>query len=108
MIRLLMAAAFGCLSTWHPLQWSDAFVAADQWYPYCWQPDMLWKKGDLNIDGEITVEDLNWFECCRSGPNVAYVNAYHGSSMNCGLADFDGDGDVDQDDFGWLQARIRK
>lgn len=51
---------------------------------------------DLNEDGRVDQDDLTLFIACASGASVPFADG-------CGISDFDGDGDVDQSDFGFLQ-----
>lgn len=51
---------------------------------------------DLNQDGQIDSIDFQLLAACRSGPAIQ-------RSTVCAAADFDGDNDVDQDDFGVFQ-----
>jgi hypothetical protein len=65
-------------------------------------------KGDLNRDGKVDREDLRLFILCTTGPAVPFDP--QAPPAGCEVApgawepDFDTDGDIDQDDFGVLQA----
>lgn len=69
----------------------------------------LFISGDLNHDGAVDTEDLTVFEGCATGPAIAYDP--QNRDAGCALdpvegylpADFDRDGDVDQEDFGVFQ-----
>jgi len=54
-------------------------------------------KPDLDRDGDVDGADLARFGVCFSGPAIPQTNP------DCLIADFDGDKDVDQSDFGLLQ-----
>jgi hypothetical protein len=54
--------------------------------------------GDFNYDSHVGTSDFQQFESCLSGPLIP-----HDGSRLCRQADLDGDGDVDQDDFGGFQ-----
>lgn len=56
---------------------------------------------DFNGDGRVDQADVAHMRLCRSGPAVAQTNPL------CQDADLDFDGDVDQDDFGLLQTKIK-
>lgn len=56
--------------------------------------------GDLDLDGDVDVDDLNTFKACTTGP------ALGPPGPGCAKADLDGDGDVDQSDFGLLQVNL--
>jgi len=70
-------------------------------------------RADFSRDGYVDAEDLEMFEACATGPMVFYdPAALPGPLPGCSLtpggdgriaADFDRDGDVDQDDFGIFQ-----
>ena len=49
--------------------------------------------GDFDSDCDVDLSDYATFQACVSGPAIPYAG-------DCGKADFDHDGDVDQDDFG--------
>lgn len=51
---------------------------------------------DLNSDGRVDGDDLYFFSECQTGPCIPMRPC-------CERADFDGDGDVDQSDFGIFQ-----
>ncbi len=53
-------------------------------------------SGDFDRDGDVSLDDLNTFQSCYSGPAVPHTG-------DCGKANFDGDNDVDQIDFGVFQ-----
>ncbi|MCA9253678.1 MAG: FG-GAP repeat protein, partial [Phycisphaerales bacterium] len=52
--------------------------------------------GDIDIDGDIDLNDYAAFETCLGGPNVS-------SGTACCLSDLDGDGDTDLADFSLFQ-----
>ncbi|MEP0844355.1 MAG: hypothetical protein HRF43_16775, partial [Phycisphaerae bacterium] len=54
--------------------------------------------GDFDRDGDVDGNDLERFTSCAAGPRIAP------SGPDCADADLDCDGDVDQADFGLLQA----
>lgn len=54
--------------------------------------------GDLDHDFEVDFDDLAIFTTCASGPAVP-----HSNTAICRPADFDSDGDIDQNDFGLFQ-----
>jgi hypothetical protein len=56
--------------------------------------------GDLDHDGHTDREDLDRLDACSSGPAIPY------DDPACAEADLDGDGDVDQSDFGLLQSYL--
>ncbi|HQA43193.1 MAG TPA: hypothetical protein PK579_01425 [Phycisphaerae bacterium] len=70
-------------------------------------------RADFSRDGYVDAEDLEMFEACATGPMVFYdPAALPGPLPGCSLtpggdgriaADFDRDGDVDQDDSGIFQ-----
>jgi len=88
------------------------------WVPLNWDvvPFKPWVVGDFNFSGDVDQFDLAIFEWCASGPGVPYTLEYERRicgvpdgrtyPISCSLADFDRDGDVDQEDFGFVQARI--
>lgn len=53
-------------------------------------------RPDLNLDGNVNAQDFALFLPCAGGPNIPVSEA-------CKIADFDGDSDVDQVDFGIYQ-----
>jgi subtilisin-like proprotein convertase family protein len=56
-------------------------------------------KGDLDDDGDIDLGDYELFDGCLAGPGVPIVGC------GCYPADFDGDTDVDLEDFaGFMEA----
>ena len=55
--------------------------------------------GDMDGDCEVDLADLLSFAACGTGPVLGPP------SQGCEVADFDGDGDVDQSDFGIFQRR---
>lgn len=72
-----------------------------------------YEAGDLDFDGYLTSTDLALLVWCESGPGVPPRNRSYDATTqpaapmrcDCELADLDGDGDVDQRDFGILQRR---
>jgi hypothetical protein len=54
---------------------------------------------DLNDDQFVNADDLILWGPCVTGPGIPAVNP----TEACQKADVDGDGDVDQDDFGYFQ-----
>lgn len=69
--------------------------------------------GDVDGNGKLEMNDLKAFSGCASGPGIAYQ--VHGLPVGCTLtpdpdglvaADLNGDGFIDQADFGLLQAAI--
>jgi hypothetical protein len=52
---------------------------------------------DLDLDGDVDIDDFNLFKACATRANVPQGNP------NCTIADFDGDGDVDTADFARYQ-----
>ena len=64
--------------------------------------------GDRNGDGAIDILDFSGLQECFSGPRgpvepPAYPRA---AQLHCGVYDFDGDGDVDGDDYASFRATI--
>ncbi|GMU24142.1 MAG: hypothetical protein AMXMBFR13_42190 [Phycisphaerae bacterium] len=59
--------------------------------------DNCQSPADLNSDGHVDQADLVLFVACVSAPSTPFVEG-------CGASDFDGDGDVDQSDYGVLQG----
>jgi hypothetical protein len=57
------------------------------------------RAGDFNGDGTVNTEDIRRFTACQSGPSIAYDRTHCFAGM-----DLDHDGDIDQSDFGLLQA----
>lgn len=55
---------------------------------------------DLTDDGAVDAADVERFEACQTGPAIPVEDP------SCRDADLDLDGDVDQDDFGFLQRRL--
>lgn len=55
------------------------------------------KRADLDLDGDVDLDDFLLFEECGSGPSVPYADG-------CEIADFDSDQDVDQNDFATYQT----
>jgi hypothetical protein len=68
--------------------------------------------GDFDMDGEVDAADRDMFLACLTGPSVLYTSGglpaecQIGSDGNFCLADFDQDGDIDQDDFGAFQRQF--
>ncbi len=60
---------------------------------YTFQPN----PGDCTCDGDIDLEDLTIFDSCLTGPGTEV-------GVECGYADFDGDGDSDLSDFAYFQT----
>jgi Ca2+-binding EF-hand superfamily protein len=69
--------------------------------------------GDVDGDATVTLQDLQAFSECSTGPGITYANL--GLPATCTLtpddqgfvsADVDRDGDVDQVDFGAIQAGV--
>ncbi len=63
-----------------------------------WKTDV--RNPDLNNDNRLDLADLSVFRSCATRAGVPQGNAW------CLNADFDGDEDVDQDDFGLLQRLL--
>ena len=61
-------------------------------YEYAFAP----VTGDLDLDGDVDLDDFGILAGCMLGPGVAYP-------VGCGTADLDGDGDVDIHDFARFQ-----
>jgi len=67
---------------------------------------------DVTLNGQVTQYDVYMFGACATGPAVPFPTTIRmtrdgqARSIDCSLADFDGDGDVDQSDFGQLQAAL--
>jgi len=57
------------------------------------------RVGDLDLDGDVDLDDYGTFQACFSGPGG-------GSAGGCSSADLDGDGDVDLIDFATLQCAV--
>lgn len=55
---------------------------------------------DFSGDGRLNGEDIALFQDCATGPNLGPP------SEGCAEADLDGDGDVDQTDFAYLQRQL--
>jgi hypothetical protein len=56
---------------------------------------------DLNGDDVVDRGDMEIFESCATGPGISYsINS------ECGVVDFDGDGDVDSGDFADMQRNL--
>lgn len=90
---------------WPALLWSWTWREVPP-HPYPWTPYTPWLPGDLTFSGAIGEADLLWFRNCQAGPDIAYPQMLAGIPIRCDLCDLDEDGDVDQDDFGLLQARV--
>lgn len=54
---------------------------------------------DFNRDGVVNETDIQVFVSCHSGPSMTVLDG-------CEMCDLDGDGDVDQVDFGALQISL--
>jgi predicted phosphodiesterase len=63
-------------------------------------PGATYCPTDLNKDGRTDAADMMLFVSCATGPAIPVTDA------SCRPADWDGDGDVDQDDFSVLQVRL--
>jgi hypothetical protein len=57
--------------------------------------------GDCNYDGVVGLGDIRSFTDCADGPDNLVAPA------ECVCSDFDGDGDIDLRDFGYLQRAMR-
>lgn len=68
--------------------------------------------GDLDGDGFVSQADADIFQACSTGPSVPYASLPPGQCLlevdvqGWLPADFDADGDIDQTDFGQLQAHL--
>jgi hypothetical protein len=70
-------------------------------------------RADFNRNMKVNQADLAVFKACSTGSNIPYDLGSLTSGCTCGTvsvggqdylkADFDNDGDVDQDDFGFFQ-----
>lgn len=58
--------------------------------------------GDFDEDGDVDDDDVQAFESARTGPRIPITNPDHTRF------DLDGDGDIDQEDFGTLQPHIAR
>lgn len=72
-------------------------IAADQ-ILWLTQPSVV--PADLDLDGDVDLNDYGRFQACRTGPAVQIMDPA------CDSADLDGDDDVDQEDFGIFQRCI--
>lgn len=97
-----------CFGRYLPFMWT-----ADEYdwpgYPYCWDPGKPWVPFDFNFDGVVNKVDLQEaMGLCYSGPAVPYECMKNGHHIQCYMADIDQDGDVDQVDFGLIQAEVTR
>lgn len=65
---------------------------------------MLALPADFNDSGTVDLADIEAFIGCATGPDVPYATPLEAPCRP--EMDADGDGDIDQDDFGRIQRRI--
>lgn len=94
---LFSADSFGLL-LWHDTSATFATLVADVEFRSI---TVAWSAGgDLDDNGEVNTADVALFIVCRTGPHIPL------SDSACAPADLDCDGDVDQSDYGLLQAAL--
>lgn len=67
-----------------------------------------WVVGDCDLDGDTDADDARWFNVFSTGPCVPWsTSPYWQAGHAVWMLDMDGDGDVDQDDWGIIQRSRR-
>lgn len=77
----------------HADTWDSGFTLWYDGVSFTPQPT----RTDLNHDGQVDSADYDLFAACVTGPLAGAL------TTGCGIVDFDGDSDVDMNDFGIFQ-----